>query len=66
MFAQMLDKCGGAAASSKGGKKHNFAGSGASASGASYPFTTSKSEVGRPVESANLTLRSDDEAETMQ
>jgi hypothetical protein len=64
----MLDKCGGggAAASSKGGKKHNFVGSGASASGASYPFTSSKSTGGRLLESANLTLRSDDEVEAVK
>jgi hypothetical protein len=64
----MLQKCGGAANSSKGGNdnKHNFMSGRASASGTDYPFTTSKSEAGRPFESDNLTLNSDEDVETRQ
>ena len=65
MFAQMLQKCGGAANSSKGGnnKKHNFMSSRASASGIDY---LSKSEAARPFSSDNLTLNSDKDVETVQ
>lgn len=55
MFAQMLEKCGDTMP-----KKHNFARDQTNSSG-SYPFTTSKSEVAKQLETSNLTLRSEEE-----